>query len=95
MYVWHRCRLRFSKLLFLYGTSNIDVSVADNLHFMLVPPRLKFALGRHRCTVVIVFHVEVERDRTMGRLVLTTVNDSARTMFEVDSDRLGAVVGHK
>lgn len=30
-----------------------------------------------------------------ANLVLTTVDDSARRMFEVGSDRIGAVVGHK
>ncbi|KAF7799692.1 hypothetical protein EIP86_010934 [Pleurotus ostreatoroseus] len=37
------------------------------------------------------------KDRLLlsANLVLTTVDDSARRMFEVGSDRLGAVVGHK
>lgn len=30
-----------------------------------------------------------------ANLVLTTIDDSARRMFEVSNDRLGAVVGHK
>lgn len=30
-----------------------------------------------------------------ANLLLTTVDDSARRVFEVGSDRLGAVMGHK
>lgn len=37
----------------------------------------------------------IDRVLMSADLVLTTVDDSARRMFEVSSDRLGAVVGHK
>lgn len=37
----------------------------------------------------------IDRVIMSANLVLTTVDDSARRVFEVGSDRLGAVVGHK
>ncbi|KAI0338958.1 hypothetical protein BDW22DRAFT_1362294 [Trametopsis cervina] len=37
----------------------------------------------------------IDRVVMSANLVLTTIDDSARRMFEVSNDRLGAVVGHK